>query len=201
MHTAIFNVYCMQSRPEGGKSNASEHSALEAFSSTEAKQSGEESLKAEDARQGVHRPIQICLEKCSCTADCSTRGKWSTRGYRLRAVPPQQLLASSLCSQAPAPARQPLHLMACFNGSREKKQGWKAILGADQRGTLWAHTFAAEGASDTGGGRCSAFFKMFILGLILPAGSTSSTHMSLACHWQAVSQHIAIETGKCKIMT
>lgn len=66
---------------------------------------------------------------------------------------------------------------------------------------LWAHTFAAEGASDTGGGRCSAFFKMFILGLILPTGRTSSTHMSLACHWQAVSQRVAMETGKCKIMT
>ena len=69
------------------------------------KPSGEESLKAEDARPGVHRPIQICLEKCSCTADCSTRGKWSTRGYRLRTVLAQQLLESSLCSQALAPDR------------------------------------------------------------------------------------------------
>lgn len=51
------------------------------------KPSGEESLKAEDGRPGVHRPIQVCLEKCYCTADCSTRGKWSTRGYHLRAVP------------------------------------------------------------------------------------------------------------------
>lgn len=165
------------------------------------KPSGEESLKAEDASLGVHRPIQICLEKCSCTADCSTGGKWSTQGYLLRADPARQLLESSLCSQAPAPDRQPLHLTACFNGSREQNQGWEAILGAVQWETFWAHTFAAEGASDTGGGRCSAFFKMFILGLILPAASISSTHMSLACHWQAVSQRVAMETGKCKIMT
>lgn len=185
----------MQPRPEGGRSNAMSTVSSRCFQALRpSKPSGEESLKAEDARPGVHRCIQICLEKCSSTRVFLT-AQQGTNGQ-------QKLVFSELSPQPDsAPNRQALHLMACFNGSREQKQGWEVILGADQWGMLWAHTFAAEGASDTGGGRCPAFFKLFILGLILPAGSTSNTHTSSACHWQAVRQRVAMETGKCKIIT
>jgi len=72
---------------------------------------------------------------------------------------------------------------------------------ADEQGHLRAQTFAAKGDPGAGRARCSAFFKMFILGLIMPAGSTSDTHMALACHRQAASQHAAMETRKCQVMT
>lgn len=75
--------------------------------------------------------------------------------------------------------------------------GWEA----DEQGHLTAQTFATKRDSGAGRARCSAFSKMFVLGLIMPAGSTSNMHVALASHWQAASQRAAMETRKCQVMT